>query len=82
MNRTVEDYDSMAKREMIKAKQEKAMMSVYRFSMGANLCTNESLQSYNRRVQKFRSDYNEFKTQFERIKAEVRFFVCEGKPIS
>lgn len=28
MNRTVEDYDSMAKREMIKAKQEKAMMSV------------------------------------------------------
>ena len=29
MNRTVEDYDSMAKREMIKAKQEKAMMSVF-----------------------------------------------------
>lgn len=28
MNRTVEDYDSMAKREMIKAKQEKALMSV------------------------------------------------------
>jgi len=28
MNRTVEDYDSMAKREMIKAKQEKAMMFV------------------------------------------------------
>ncbi|KAF9647813.1 golgi SNAP receptor complex member bos1 [Thelephora ganbajun] len=48
MNRTVEDYDSMAKREMIKAKQEKAVM----------------------RVQKFRSDYNEFKTQFERLKAE------------
>ena len=39
MNRTVEDYDSMAKREMIKAKQEKAMMfvfprtSYYRFTM-------------------------------------------------
>jgi len=29
MNRTVEDYDSMAKREMIKAKQEKATMSVF-----------------------------------------------------
>jgi hypothetical protein len=28
MNRTLEDYDSMAKREMIKAKQEKAMMYV------------------------------------------------------
>ena len=28
MNRTVDDYDSMAKREMIKAKQEKAMMYV------------------------------------------------------
>jgi len=48
MNRTVEDYDSMAKREMIKAKQEKALM----------------------RVQKFRSDYNEFRSQFERLKAE------------
>ena len=31
MHRTVEDYDSMAKREIIKAKQEKAMMC-------ANLC--------------------------------------------
>ena len=29
MARTVDDYDSMAKREMIKAKQEKAMMYVY-----------------------------------------------------
>ena len=28
MHRTVEDYDSMAKREIIKAKQEKAMMYV------------------------------------------------------
>ena len=26
MNRTVDDYDSMAKREMMKAKQEKAQM--------------------------------------------------------
>ena len=30
MARTVDDYDSMAKREIIKAKQEKAMMYVYR----------------------------------------------------
>ena len=28
MARTIEDYDSMARREMIKAKQEKAMMYV------------------------------------------------------
>jgi golgi SNAP receptor complex member 2 len=28
MARTVDDYDSMAKREMIKAKQEKAIMYV------------------------------------------------------
>lgn len=28
MNRTMDDYDSMAKREIIKAKQEKAMMYV------------------------------------------------------
>lgn len=28
MGRTVDDYDSMAKREIIKAKQEKAMMYV------------------------------------------------------
>jgi golgi SNAP receptor complex member 2 len=30
LNRTVDDYDSMAKREMIKAKQEKALMCVKR----------------------------------------------------
>ncbi|THH00161.1 hypothetical protein EW026_g2329 [Hermanssonia centrifuga] len=48
MGRTVDDYDSMAKREIIKAKQEKAMM----------------------RVQKFRSDYAELRTQFEKIKGE------------
>lgn len=28
LSRTIEDYDSMAKREMIKAKQEKAFMYV------------------------------------------------------
>ncbi|KAF9012426.1 golgi SNAP receptor complex member bos1 [Cyathus striatus] len=31
MSRTIEDYDSMAKREMIKAKQEKAQMRVQKF---------------------------------------------------
>ncbi|KAI0373586.1 golgi SNAP receptor complex member bos1 [Pilatotrama ljubarskyi] len=31
MHRTIEDYDSMAKREIIKAKQEKAMMRVQKF---------------------------------------------------
>ncbi|ESK97126.1 transporter bos1 [Moniliophthora roreri MCA 2997] len=49
MNRTIDDYDSMAKREMIKAKQEKAQM----------------------RVQKFRTDYMELRSQFERLKADA-----------
>jgi len=49
MHRTVDDYDSMAKREIIKAKQEKAQM----------------------RVQKFRSDYAELRSQFERLKKEA-----------
>ncbi|GBE81540.1 golgi SNAP receptor complex member bos1 [Sparassis latifolia] len=31
MHRTVEDYDSMAKREIMKAKQEKALMRVQKF---------------------------------------------------
>jgi len=31
MSRTIEDYDAMAKREMIKAKQEKAQMRVQKF---------------------------------------------------
>ncbi|KAG2058993.1 V-snare-domain-containing protein [Suillus hirtellus] len=48
MHRTIDDYDSMAKREIIKAKQEKGQM----------------------RVQKFRSDYAELKSQFELIKTE------------
>ncbi|KAG8864470.1 protein transport protein bos1 [Tulasnella sp. 330] len=46
LNRTVDDYDSMAKREMIKAKQEKA----------------------HSRVQKFRADYTELRSQFEGAK--------------
>ncbi|PBK91559.1 golgi SNAP receptor complex member bos1 [Armillaria gallica] len=49
MHRTIDDYDSMAKREIIKAKQEKAQM----------------------RVQKFRTDYSELRTQFDRLKVEA-----------
>ncbi|KAL9711970.1 Protein transport protein bos1 [Leucoagaricus gongylophorus] len=49
MSRTIEDYDAIAKREMIKAKQEKAQM----------------------RVQKFRSDYTELRSQFEKLKTEA-----------
>ncbi|KIM69192.1 hypothetical protein SCLCIDRAFT_103665 [Scleroderma citrinum Foug A] len=49
MHRTIEDYDSMIKREIIKAKQEKGQM----------------------RVQKFRADYAELKSQFEKVKNEV-----------
>jgi len=49
MNRTVDDYDAMARREIIKAKQEKAQM----------------------RVQKFRADYLEFRSQFEQLKAQT-----------
>ncbi|KAJ7594421.1 golgi SNAP receptor complex member bos1 [Mycena floridula] len=49
MQRTIDDYDSMAKREIIKAKQEKAQM----------------------RVQKFRTDYNELRNQFDRLKLQA-----------
>ncbi|KAH9976381.1 hypothetical protein BGW80DRAFT_1293359 [Lactifluus volemus] len=48
MSRTIDDYDAMARREIIKAKQEKATS----------------------RVQKFKSDYAEFRKEFERIKEE------------
>ncbi|KAI0301741.1 hypothetical protein B0F90DRAFT_1717459 [Multifurca ochricompacta] len=48
MSRTIDDYDSMARREIIKAKQEKATS----------------------RVQKFKTDYAEFRKEFERIKEE------------
>jgi len=49
MQRTMDDYDSMTKREIIKAKQEKAQM----------------------RVQKFRADYAELRSQFERLRGET-----------
>lgn len=39
MSRTVDDYDSMAKREMIKAKQEKAIMYVGAFMETINFLT-------------------------------------------
>ncbi|KIJ67878.1 hypothetical protein HYDPIDRAFT_107406 [Hydnomerulius pinastri MD-312] len=64
MHRTIEDYDSMAKREIIKAKQEKGQM----------------------RVQKFRADYTDLKSQFERIKdertASQRNELLQGTPSS
>ncbi|KAI9569742.1 hypothetical protein HD554DRAFT_510351 [Boletus coccyginus] len=48
MHRTIEDYDAIIKREIIKAKQEKGQM----------------------RVQKFRADYADLKSQFEHTKSE------------
>jgi len=67
MSRTIDDYDSMARREIIKAKQEKATS----------------------RVQKFKSDYAEFRKEFERIKeqrtAEQRtelFSTSTGTPLT
>lgn len=52
MNRTVDDYDSMAKREIIKAKQEKAMMYVQRLffylSSASLFCITASLDSIQR----------------------------------
>lgn len=73
MARTVDDYDSMAKREMIKAKQEKAMMCVYGpVKQCMDLTLSVLCLCCTRRVQKFRSDYAELRAQFEAIKAEVR----------
>ncbi|KAF0355135.1 snare region anchored in the vesicle membrane C-terminus-domain-containing protein [Gigaspora rosea] len=46
LKRTIDDYDSLAKREMILVKQEKALV---------NVC-------------KLRDDYNELKSQFDRLK--------------
>ncbi|KAL0577315.1 Protein transport protein bos1 [Marasmius crinis-equi] len=48
MNRTIDDYDSMAKREMIKAKQEKAQMRVQKFRSDYN---------------EFRSQFERLKTE-------------------
>ncbi|KAF9529426.1 golgi SNAP receptor complex member bos1 [Crepidotus variabilis] len=59
MSRTIDDYDSMAKREMIKAKQEKAQI----------------------RVQKFRQDYAELRTQFDRLKGESAAAATENNRV-
>ncbi|KAF8161193.1 synaptobrevin [Crassisporium funariophilum] len=56
MHRTIDDYDSMTKREIIRAKQEKAQM----------------------RVQKFRADYSELKTQFDRLRGEASAAISEA----
>lgn len=70
MQRTIDDYDSMAKRELIKVKQEKAQMCGFSTTLGEyrGLTT---VSSYHRRVAKFRSDYNELRIEFERWKAQV-----------
>jgi Golgi SNAP receptor complex protein 2 len=77
MSRTIDDYDSMARREIIKAKQEKATSYVPHFQTiptaadthGPRTAQNKRAT---RRVQKFKSDYAEFRKEFERIKEEVR----------
>ena len=46
MARTVDDYDSMAKREMIKAKQEKALMYVLTYTYPLLELTMLSSMSY------------------------------------
>jgi Golgi SNAP receptor complex protein 2 len=71
MHRTVDDYDSMAKREIIKAKQEKAQMYVCRRTVLTPHGTQWALLAVRRRVQKFRSDYAELQSQFERLKSEA-----------
>jgi len=48
LSRTADNLDTMAKREAVQAKQDKAHM----------------------RAQKFRSDYSEFKSQFDRLKVQ------------
>lgn len=77
MNRTVDDYDSMAKREMIKTKQEKAQMWVLKARSFANLLVlTHFVWANSRRVQKFRSDYAELRTQFEEFKKNTANEVC------
>lgn len=68
MQRTIDDYDAMIKREIIKAKQEKGQMYVLRLAPPLS-------SPPSRRVQKFRADYADLKSQFEHTKNEVRFSV-------
>ncbi|KAH7888607.1 hypothetical protein F5I97DRAFT_1950016 [Phlebopus sp. FC_14] len=69
MHRTIEDYESMTRREIIKAKQEKGQMYAV-ISHGWYCEAAEQALRYYRRVQKFRADYVDLKGQFERIKSE------------
>ena len=80
MSRTIDDYDSMARREIIKAKQEKATSYVSFFIRkksnashipGLTFPPLSDTTHFDRRVQKFKSDYAEFRKEFERIKEEV-----------
>ncbi|KAI0790785.1 V-snare-domain-containing protein [Abortiporus biennis] len=56
MSRTVDDYDSMAKREIIKAKQEKAMMRVAKFRTDYTELRNQFEQMKNERESAARSE--------------------------
>jgi golgi SNAP receptor complex member 2 len=78
MHRTVDDYDAIAKREIIKAKQEKAHMCV--FSPLVSFLSPRIIpipasspfsNHQHRRVQKFRADYAELRSQFERFKNDA-----------
>lgn len=68
MQRTIDDYDSMTKREIIKAKQEKAQMYVHYLISKVLLVSNLLTL---RRVQKFRADYADLRSQFERLRGEA-----------
>jgi len=73
MSRTIQDFEAVAKREMIKAKQEKAQMYVVHWPLQKNPKSQTILV---RRVQKFRSDYIELRSLFEKLKTEAFEQVC------
>jgi len=75
MSRTIQDFEAVAKREMIKAKQEKAQMYAVH---SLQKIPKHRQRSYVlvRRVQKFRSDYIELRSLFEKLKTEVFEQVC------
>lgn len=70
-NRTIDDYESMAKTEMIKAKQEKAFMYVL-----TKCCVFSHIDPRIRRVSKFRTDATELRLEFDRVKDHVSNMVC------
>jgi len=57
LQRTVDDYDAMAKREIIKAKQEKAQMRVQKFRADYH---------------DFKTEFQELKTKFEQEQAAAQ----------